>query len=831
MTNKDILKILDEIKHLMPVQQPLKEFVHHNTLHMFQDMEFHAAQRKARRLFRTRNYLSFEEYCDCIGTSRIDWDELLVIIQEKKWTEEEKNQVRQILESRRESEVLINKSSIRGLWSEIYKIDVVSHVQPMLFRLLASFLDQGIAVFKMPHTDGSFWQAIKNIESESCISLFRSKRKDILRILDLDPIDVILFCLDKIVGNSKFYSQYLLEMCLEHPGWSGMVGVIEDHPRSLNYKREIKFVEVVALELVFELDFAWSEIKKGFAPLCMYYNPSPLSEEVTVHELVLEALQEAYEWTYFRQALAMLIQRELPLNLKIPSPPLVKYQVMTCIDDRSCSLRRHLEDLSERIETFGTAGFFGLEFYYQEGGTRWPSKLCPPTIQPDVLIKENLNTKKNKFDPLLAGTSQTFFGGWISSYLLGVWSGIRLVMSVFNPKINTATSSSLIHSSESSEFKYLKTSDVRENGLQVGFQHYEMAERIARTLKSIGIKEFSPIVLILGHGSTTTNNPHFAAYNCGACSGRPGSINARLFATMANLPEVRELLKDQGVEIPMGTTFISGIHDTTRDEVKFFVPTGVSKEVSSYIKELHSLFLKALERNAKERTKRFDSISSEVSAEKAHLHVVQRSVSICETRPELNHASNCMAIIGRRQLTKNIFLDRRAFLNSYDPYKDGNGEILSQILSAVIPVCGGINLEYYFSRVDNQFFGAGTKLPHNVVGLIGVSNGTEGDLKTGLPYQMIDLHEPMRLMVVVEQTPEIIKRALSQVPQISNWVNNNWIHLISLHPESKKIQIFRETTFSPIDIENRTESLKIFFENKGGCLIEEVEAQYLRKRL
>ena len=179
----------------------------------------------------------------------------------------------------------------------------------------------------------------------------------------------------------------------------------------------------------------------------------------------------------------------------------------------------------------------------------------------------------------------------------------------------------------------------------------------------------------------------------------------------------------------------------------------------------------------------------------AHEHVRARSVSICETRPELNHATNSLAIIGRRDLTRGVFLDRRAFLNSYDPKTDSDGSLLAGILSAVVPVCGGINLEYYFSRVDNQKFGAGTKLPHNVVGLFAVANGTEGDLKTGLPYQMIDLHEPIRLMIITEQAPEIARQAITKLPQLADWLTNRWVHLVTCDPESREMYLWNGADF------------------------------------
>ena len=135
-------------------------------------------------------------------------------------------------------------------------------------------------------------------------------------------------------------------------------------------------------------------------------------------------------------------------------------------------------------------------------------------------------------------------------------------------------------------------------------------------------------------------------------------------------------------------------------------------------------------------------------------------------------------------------MDRRAFLNSYDPRVDASGEILSGILNAVVPVCGGINLEYYFSRIDPLKYGAGTKLPHNVNGLIGVMNGTEGDLLTGLPTQMTELHEPLRLLLLVEQLPEVALAAARRNPAVYEWIENEWVSYAALEPEGSRLWRF-----------------------------------------
>ena len=84
--------------------------------------------------------------------------------------------------------------------------------------------------------------------------------------------------------------------------------------------------------------------------------------------------------------------------------------------------------------------------------------------------------------------------------------------------------------------------------------------------------------------------------------------------------------------------------------------------------------------------------------------------------------------------------------------RDDDGAILARIMAAVVPVVAGISLEYYFSYVDPTGYGCGTKLPHNVTSLLGVMDGAQSDLRTGLPWQMVEIHEPTRLAIVVEGT-------------------------------------------------------------------------------
>ena len=174
-------------------------------------------------------------------------------------------------------------------------------------------------------------------------------------------------------------------------------------------------------------------------------------------------------------------------------------------------------------------------------------------------------------------------------------------------------------------------------------------------------------------------------------------------------------------------------------------------------------------------------------------------MSIFEPRPELNHATNALCIVGRRELSKGVFLDRRSFLNSFDYRVDPDGTFLFNILKAAAPVCGGINLEYYFSRVDGEKLGAGTKLPHNVMGLFGVANGIDGDLRPGLPAQMTEVHDPVRLLLIVEHFPEVVLKTIQKAEETYEWFINDWVKLVSIHPGTKELQVFEGGHFRPYE--------------------------------
>lgn len=709
----DICSIMEYISHKLPAQGPIKDFIHHNTLHAFQHLNFHEALKQAGEFYGAESYMSPSFY----GVHAVT----------------------------------------RRSFSEggSYRESLDRAISPILIRLTSGFLDQGIATSPFPESDCSFFEALKRLAQNSWVPLAYFTNKQRTREwLSKSPEQVCEEILRQLVNHENLYELYITQTLLAHRGWAGMVNAIEQRPMGLLVRREIKLVEFLAFKLILESEYVKFSGQSEKIPA---FAKAPAGAPLN-----LSVAHEAYENRYYDEIFEKFKNAE-PAKQAAPN-----IQAVFCIDDRECSFRRHLEQADPHIETFATAGFFGIDFFFQSINDASPKKLCPAPVQPKHLVFERPKTEhhhefKNQKQKIKnKATGLKTWLGFIAQNTLKVSVPTELDIHRKEEKIDLDT------------------------GLFHGFTYDEMAERVFSVLNSIGLTQnFAPIIMMMAHGSSSLNNPHFAAYDCGACSGNPGAPNARAFAHMANLTPVRERVAQLGVTIPTMTRFVGAFHDTCTDSVDFFDIDDLN--LDSFLKTLET----AQKNNAKERCARFAVVKPNITFEKALVEVQHRAEVLFEPRPELGHANNALCIIGRRTLTKNLFFDRRAFLNSYDWAQDPTGQILNSILSAVVPVCGGINLEYYFSRIDNAVYGCGTKLSHNVCSLLGVYNGIDDDLRTGLPIQMVEIHEPIRLLIMIEQTPEIIQQVITANKPIFQWIENEWVKLACIHPESKEIHRYQ----------------------------------------
>jgi uncharacterized protein YbcC (UPF0753/DUF2309 family) len=217
----------------------------------------------------------------------------------------------------------------------------------------------------------------------------------------------------------------------------------------------------------------------------------------------------------------------------------------------------------------------------------------------------------------------------------------------------------------------------------------------------------------------------------------------------------------------------------------------------------------------------------------ARRHVENRAEDLAQTRPECGHASNAVCVVARRSRTRGLYMDRRTFLTTYDPTQDNEDAFtLTRLLSAAVPVCAGINLEYYFSYVDNVGFGCGTKLPHNVTSLLGIMDGTASDLRPGLPWQMVEIHEPVRLLFIIETRPETMLKVMERNPGIGQLCLNGWVQVATLAPDSNQIHLLKNGRFEPYQPESSeipvvmqsVDWYRGWRENLGYCRIAEQKA-------
>ena len=787
-------EVLHQLAHFLPAQAPLKDFVHHNTLHAFQELDFFTALRKSATIFGNRTTLSLKVFKEKYQQQEITDQAITESIKSLKGNQQLEHWKKLMFNCDEPTFFTPKIGRLREHWQSDYAIDMDGMVRPNIIRLVNSYLDQGIAFEGFPKSNKGLLAAVLYVQNNSYTKLFSSKKA--IKLLSKKDKS-LKELLRLIVGDEAYYAQYLLDQQYAHPGLSGLVCAIEAKPDAVYDSRPVTLFDLIYLELLFELEALENFVNKNFKPLAIgvdflsenIFNDVPNND----YWKVLELWQEAFEMMYHDQVLAGILTNK-ETEKQIPQT-----QAFFCIDDREESIRRNIEVIYPECETFGTPGHFSLPIKFKPEGAKFSTQSCPGVIEPQHLIKEKDRKTTHKKDIHFHNHSHKFLAGFVISQTVGFWSTIKLFSNIFKPKESVAQyNATKDHMDYQSTLIYENKNGEKEDGLQVGFTLEEMITIVKSELSNTGLTEnFAPLVYFFGHGGSSTNNPYFAGYNCGACSGRPGTVNAKTFALIANRKEVREGLAKKGLTIPQATYFIGAYHDTTQDTFDYFDEDILPAAQQKLHTENKIKFAKALSTNAKERARQFLLINIKKEAKKVHKAIKERSQSLFEPRPEYNHSNNSLFIVGNRKITKNLFLDQRAFLNSYNYKADKDGQLLSNILNAGTGVCGGINLEYFFSTVDNQKLGAGSKLPQNVLGLYGVANGVKGDLRPGLPWQMIDVHDPIRILTVIENTPEMVLEVLKANPDTFNWYAKEWMKLAVFNPHTKAISILKNEKFVP----------------------------------
>jgi uncharacterized protein YbcC (UPF0753/DUF2309 family) len=91
-------------------------------------------------------------------------------------------------------------------------------------------------------------------------------------------------------------------------------------------------------------------------------------------------------------------------------------------------------------------------------------------------------------------------------------------------------------------------------------------------------------------------------------------------------------------------------------------------------------------------------------------------------------------------------------------------------------------------------------------------DGHASDLRTGLPWQMVEIHEPVRVLFVVETTPERLTKVIAANAALEELVNNRWVRFATIDPASGQVHVRRNSGFEEFD--GPVERLQVAFSSR-----------------
>ncbi|MFN8024899.1 MAG: putative inorganic carbon transporter subunit DabA [Acidimicrobiia bacterium] len=294
----------------------------------------------------------------------------------------------------------------------------------------------------------------------------------------------------------------------------------------------------------------------------------------------------------------------------------------------------------------------------------------------------------------------------------------------------------------------------------------------------------APLVVLVGHGASTVNNPYATGLDRGAGGGHSGAIERAG-------RDGAERTRGAGRARPAGHRYPR--HHLVRGRAARHHhrrPHRVRRRRACHAPR-HAVATFAAHaadaaRAARwERAPRLGITTDPHTSDDVDELVRSRSRDWAQVRPEWGLAGCRAFVAAPRDLTRHLDLGGRAFLHSYDHTLDTDHSVLELIMTAPMVVASWISLQYHASTVDNAHHGSGDKTLHNVIGRLGVLEGNGGDLRTGLPLQSVHdgehaAHEPLRLAVVIAAPRDAIDGVLAHHADVRALIEHEWVHLLTM---------------------------------------------------
>lgn len=681
------------------------------------------------------------------------------------------------------------------------------------------FLDESQAVLSMPHREEGFYQAWRGLApyDPALDSSIRKQLKD----LPTESEQALISALAVLEIPYSEIQGYLESHLLSLPGWAGMMlwrsqqstqesELIFDYLAVRVYMEQLLIKpylpmtedknDKVQLEPLILKSLNWGNLSMNqWSQLSVQEQKARLTLAYRFDKILRNRLWlEAWENTYEEQLKRTINAKQH--SAKAFSIEKKAAQFVFCIDVRSELFRRKLEEAGP-FETFGTAGFFGLPIETMELGSQHSHNSLPVMFKPQFKIKESLpefelkpyqqrQHAANSLGSTFTTMKHNLLASWVLPEISGPWLSIQTLVRSFVPRSAGAAFRKLRKTwlQKPSAELTLDHTHTSETEIPIGFTKKEKVQFALQALKMMGLTDqFSPLVVICGHGSHSTNNPYKSALDCGACGGASSGFNARVLAELCNLQEVRQSLAAEGIVIPKDTVFAAAEHITTLDELRWLYVPELTDAAEEAFNKISMVLPKVSEEANAERIKQLPNHDAQKKSPKEEAQRMAEDWS--EVRPEWGLARNAAFIIGERRLTQQCNLEGRVFLQNYNWRKDKNGAWLKNIISGPVTVAEWINLQYYASTVAPHYYGSGNKATQTVTAGLGVMQGNASDLLPGLPWQSVmksdqeAYHAPLRLLVVIQAPKEYVRRLLDNDLEFHQKVHNGWIRLASIGPD------------------------------------------------
>jgi uncharacterized protein YbcC (UPF0753/DUF2309 family) len=689
-------------------------------------------------------------------------------------------------------------------------------------KVCAGYYDRGQSAWRMPARDLPLYAAWRetaaidrNLEAAGL-----SGCRAYVSALPAHPLAAIRAAIAELALPPVALADYLHRALASVGGWAGYVRCLVWND-ALYGRENDALVHLLAIRIAYDgalLAAMDDDVRDEWRIMTAAMAHPRITQEAALAANAIDALlHTAYESAHQRRLLAMLAAAPKAAAPTAAAPAAAApaaparaerpfAQAAFCIDVRSEIFRRALETVAPEVRTLGFAGFFGFPIEYIPIGRDTGGAQCPVLLTPKFRVRETVigasagdtaevmqfrrvrrrasaawkafKTSAVSCFAFVEGAGVTF-AGKLAGATLG-WT--RPVPHPGSEGLDAATRARV-----GPEIDH-HADGAHTHSTPTGFDADEKLAMAEAVLRAMSMTEgFARLVLLAGHGSTTANNPHATGLDCGACGGHTGEANARVAAAILNDAAVRTGLRSRGLHVPGDTWFIAALHDTTADEVRLYDAHLAPAALGAEIAQLERQLARAGQLARAQRAALLglgDAAPATVDAD-----IARRTRDWSEVRPEWGLAGNAAFVAAPRHRTRGLDLAGRAFLHEYEWQQDRTWSTLELIMTAPMVVASWINLQYYGSTVDNDAFGSGNKVLHNVVGAtIGVLEGNGGDLRVGLPVQSVHdgerfVHEPLRLNVFIEAPRTAVQDVVAKHAGVRQLLNNGWVHLFVIEDD------------------------------------------------